>query len=339
MCEENSVNIQKKIEEYNDGLVTMLNAILQKCADENSTAYYFDFDSCKNEELNSGNMEKEKSENRWINYYWIETKIKEKEYKISLFYKNIDLSSGNVHVIPGAIQFWQKDTIGEKSGYRNCTLYDLKKIQIHTSTPYEENDWIPILAEAFFPCQMQIGKIIDKFFAAIEKNELYSLTYPQPEFNNCFPVKMFDDVANNLVKALKNDEYIRNKGKSIKIRKYSVSKKYSLQSWIEIAAEKEQWLSLYETRIYKVNEKYEIYAKYGKAQFWNDIIRHGKNPKGPNEYKNGEWIFYYPEKVNTQKAFEPQNNISDEEIVKDFISESWKEEFNKENMPKKCQET
>lgn len=48
------------------------------------------------------------SENIFLNYYWCEYKAENNDYKISMFYKDFDIGSGNLHILPGAVQVWSK---------------------------------------------------------------------------------------------------------------------------------------------------------------------------------------------------------------------------------------
>lgn len=40
----------------------------------------------------------------FLNYYWMEFSYRHKAYKLSMYYKDMDHRTGNLHVLPGAIQ-------------------------------------------------------------------------------------------------------------------------------------------------------------------------------------------------------------------------------------------
>lgn len=46
----------------------------------------------------------------YIEYYWITFHLNGMdEYKIAMFHKDFDHATGNLHVLPGAIQIWKRD--------------------------------------------------------------------------------------------------------------------------------------------------------------------------------------------------------------------------------------
>lgn len=44
-----------------------------------------------------------------IEYYWITFTYNKTDYKVSMFYKDFDHDSGNLHVLPGRVQWWKKE--------------------------------------------------------------------------------------------------------------------------------------------------------------------------------------------------------------------------------------
>lgn len=45
----------------------------------------------------------------YLEYYWVEFMYNGKEFVVSLFYRDFDLENGDIHVIPGALQVWEKE--------------------------------------------------------------------------------------------------------------------------------------------------------------------------------------------------------------------------------------
>lgn len=95
-----------------------------------------------------GNSIEEESENDFLNYYWIEFDIKELEsiikYKISLFYKDFDSNTGNIHVLPGALQCWK---------YINNNRDPINKIALLCGDGikiYNEYGWEPFYKKPLF---------------------------------------------------------------------------------------------------------------------------------------------------------------------------------------------
>lgn len=54
------------------------------------------------------NLKKHEEKHDYLNYYWCEYQIENEKFKITMFYKDFDCGSGNIHVLPGAIQVWKK---------------------------------------------------------------------------------------------------------------------------------------------------------------------------------------------------------------------------------------
>lgn len=102
----------------------------------------------------------------YIEYYWVTFKgnsnmfsvekdepdedVEKTEYKIALFYKDFDASSGNLHVLPGPIQVWKKGDNSEllkiDGGKITETTYSLKTPsgKPDKGEIYMEDGWIPL---------------------------------------------------------------------------------------------------------------------------------------------------------------------------------------------------
>lgn len=103
------------------------------------------------------NRIEEERENDFLNYYWIEFGIKEEsivKYKISLFYKDFDSNTGNIHVLPGALQCWKYVNENKKpisKGALRCGY------GINT---YNEYGWEPFYKKPLFFETDKLGKYI-----------------------------------------------------------------------------------------------------------------------------------------------------------------------------------
>lgn len=85
----------------------------------------------------------------YIEYYWITFHLNGMdEYKIAMFHKDFDHATGNLHVLPGAIQIWKK---GQREGFKiengeikdgNCETKPQK--QAKSGQIFMEDGWIPM---------------------------------------------------------------------------------------------------------------------------------------------------------------------------------------------------
>lgn len=95
-----------------------------------------------------GKRIEEESENNFLNYYWIEFGIKDLEsiikYKISLFYKDFDSNTGNIHVLPGALQCWKYINNNHNPIYKRALLCG------NGINTYNEYGWEPFYKKPLF---------------------------------------------------------------------------------------------------------------------------------------------------------------------------------------------
>ncbi len=100
-------------------------------------------------------------EDEYLGYYWFEFKINENEYRITMYVKDFDEGSGNIHVLPGMIQIWikskciQEDNKGISIKQNSTTkTYGNKKERSRDSYKcsgghsYMEGDWVPVIASS-----------------------------------------------------------------------------------------------------------------------------------------------------------------------------------------------
>lgn len=84
----------------------------------------------------------------YLDYFWVEFKYKNGNYKISMFYKDFDCETENIHVLPGAIQFWKKND--EKQDSEGGIGGDTVHRQGKRIVSYSEYGWEPILKSPLF---------------------------------------------------------------------------------------------------------------------------------------------------------------------------------------------
>jgi len=60
-----------------------------------------------------------KFSNKYLEYFWAQFTMGEGTYRITMFFKDFDHGTGNIHVLPGMIQFWEKHDNSEleQDGY------------------------------------------------------------------------------------------------------------------------------------------------------------------------------------------------------------------------------
>lgn len=51
----------------------------------------------------------------FLNYYWAVYQRGDERYRITMYYKDFDHGSGNIHVYPGAVQVWKRMCLEEKT--------------------------------------------------------------------------------------------------------------------------------------------------------------------------------------------------------------------------------
>ena len=92
------------------------------------------------------------NEHKFLNYYWCEYKKDNINYRITMFYKDFDHGSGNIHILPGGIQIWEKISScnGVDKGFcgnelKRPNIKDGKiEYQCLGGKPYTEFGWKPL---------------------------------------------------------------------------------------------------------------------------------------------------------------------------------------------------
>lgn len=250
---------------YNNKLIKYLEEAYIYLKEYNPVAYKYNWNTEKKIKIEKFE-EIDSQENKWVNYYWIEFEKIEVKYKFSLFYKDFDRKSGNIHVLPGAVQLWKK----EKNDY--CKLNKMKKEDY--AVPFVEDEWYP----QFNKIHYIYNDIEDCLSSMIEKKTKFK----RKRINNEF---LYYYEINNI-----NYDFINFNPE--KIQKYPIIK------WKCYPSKRNQkyWISYYFSEF---DFKNSIFSKYGQIQFWRGI---SASPCSPSEYEEEEgWKLFYPETSNKYK--------------------------------------
>lgn len=200
----------------------------------------------------------------WLNYYWAEYTKDNENYRITMYIKDFDHDSGNIHVYPGGIQIWKKQDCSEcpEDGYgKNGFCKSELSVKINKNSfiysmsggkPYCEFGWKPLLKEVFF-------------------------------WN--------DEVLNDFIEALKNGNYL-----------FSSKELKSSEFYKDVIGYSDKGNSGHPNRYYlfKFNSEYRYYktmlvdglgyfTKYDGEEV--GFLDNG-NPKGPNyvDIENRTWV-------------------------------------------------
>ena len=123
--------------------------------------YYVGYWNENNDFVVSESKSESEESHDWLNYYWAEyTNRKENiRYRITMYYKDFDHGSGNIHVLPGAIQVWKNNShcVSGDDGFceKDLSEYKTKRdgsisYSMIGGKPYCEYGWEPLLKSAVF---------------------------------------------------------------------------------------------------------------------------------------------------------------------------------------------
>ncbi len=219
---------------------------------------------------------------RYLDYYLIEFEYSGTMYKISMFYKDFDMRTGNVHVLPGAIQIWRKV---------KCNCEYMCDELIHTNMdlirPYIEYGWSPM---CYKPILWNMDnevhtKLIGEIYSKIRtgcydkpvESEKVCLEGAKEE-QYIYSSSFYAPIIGNFNKPLPSSEERTMCGHYMK---------YSLLRWKD---EKDKDGNKYMYTLYKIYicQGYGIFAKYGKE---GKYLLNNENQ--PNTFEDNEWKFCY----------------------------------------------
>lgn len=112
----------------------------------------------------SGFKETKDFSNKYLDYFWAEFNMGEnqdkKTYKIAMFFKDFDHQTGNIHVLPGMLQFWEKVDYSESSEKYNYFVVEKGKTSEENSQlPYTGHSGGRIFCEeGWVPCAYDYNK-------------------------------------------------------------------------------------------------------------------------------------------------------------------------------------
>ena len=113
MCENNETNLILKYNNelkniiFNDDLLPKEGKLLKE-----AKRYYMNLsegdDSCEGKQVLLTEKDEHVCSPDYLEYYWVEFMHNGKECVVSLFHRDFDGQSGNIHVMPGVLQVWEK---------------------------------------------------------------------------------------------------------------------------------------------------------------------------------------------------------------------------------------
>ena len=112
MCEEK----KKVIQAFNEKCYENLKDIMKELGAGVKTSIYclsFDVDGSKITPIITEGQNINKHSENFLAYYWAEFKKEKEEYRLTMFFKDFDHGTGNIHVLPGLFQFWIKKDSGD----------------------------------------------------------------------------------------------------------------------------------------------------------------------------------------------------------------------------------
>lgn len=241
----------------------------------------------------------------FLNYYWMEFSYQHKAYKLSMYYKDMDHRTGNLHVLPGAIQLWEAGTCSHFIDDRSLSLYE------YYCSPFEEYHWRPIFKRPLFWNLNQISDVTEYIHNLILNDRMTE--YPHIQ-NYCS--KGFYSEINPFFERLHHDKLHllmqQDNGHSYRTGQ-GISSKYYLYRWIDIDFYKScdnPFYTLYRTENYN---GLGVFTKFGEWYY-----HHG----APNRFCNitKKWLIHLdeepPPKPLTETKFHlvPKDTSTDPQI-------------------------
>ena len=241
----------------------------------------------------------------YLGYYWFEFKINLDEYRITMFAKDFDEGSGNIHILPGMIQLWRK--YEKITNVKDDIFFAVKKDRT-TRKPYrikqekerntyksvgganfQEGKWKPLVKEntANNPCVWDISANTEIYESAIktfwETNKTVIITGIKGLCvgKNAYMLYGKGLKINSLYKENRLVEKARNSGKFT----------YVLYKWDD-NGENYQMKAYYKHMWVECEEAYFVVFD-GE----NHILSTQKNKCGPNYLVDKKWKINYEENI------------------------------------------
>lgn len=237
----------------------------------------------------------------YLGYYWFEFKINENEYRITMYVKDFDEGSGNIHVLPGMIQIWIKSKCIQESNKdisikQNSTTktYGNKKERSRDSYrcdgghSYLEGDWIPVIPSKTgkLACCWNALTNIEIYDSMAKVFWLNNQENISIGFEGLCPGKnariLYGDI--NSVNKLYKKELVSEKLSKCKL--VSGKETYILYKWINCDIEK---MKAFYKHVWVQDENAYFIVFDGEEH----ILSTASNDKGPNYICKGEWNINY----------------------------------------------
>lgn len=146
----NLENKRKSIKVFNTNVKNMLFALMDdvriKESAKNINYYYLE---CDDEKCEASLIEikdllkQEQNKNDILNYYWSEYEKDSEQYRLCMFFKDFDYSSGNLHVLPGMVQLWKRCNYAKEECFVSGKKKKITEKYCSGGQSYCEGGWRP----------------------------------------------------------------------------------------------------------------------------------------------------------------------------------------------------
>lgn len=233
----------------------------------------------------------------YLGYYWFEFKINDADYRITMYVKDFDEGSGNIHVLPGMLQVWRKSggesgnnkffSINENSTtkiYKNKEKKQRNSYRCSGGISYQEGDWIPLHSNktANISCCWNIKESIENYESIMV--DFWRNLSNKDKIPTCFEGLLFGKEASCLYGDKESIHALYRKKLAADTPNLSRGT-YVLYKWIN---SDNKTMNAFYRHIWVEDENAYFIVFDGE----NHILSTALNETGPNYLVNGKWKIY-----------------------------------------------
>lgn len=254
-----------------------------------------------------------------LEYYWSEFSRNDVDYKITMFYKDFDKDSGNLHVIPGYFQVWRKgDTTNLFTIYKTESSIGLKNPEgkCKGGNCFCEEGWIPCIDMKLYGCNipMVINPNKIEFFSELLRDHFDSIIRDRMSEENKILLRdvlenykkasdwIFSKLVSDFAKKVEPQRNELNNKKKDEILGIRNGKNtYQLLKWIDIEKDNQSkgMYTMYKIVYVEKQGFFYIFDNQSHEIEFQEIYANDKNcelnTKGPNQFDavNKKWVLNY----------------------------------------------